>query len=525
MTKLITKSVSLWASRALALCGVMSVFAASTVAAERKHPNIVLIYADDVGIGDLSVYGAELISTPRLDELAEQGVRFTDAHSTASTCTPSRFSLLTGEYAFRTGAFVGNADMPMLIEPGRTTLPSVLQKAGYTTAIVGKWHLGLSDGEQPIDWNGKIAPGPLEVGFDESFIIPATNDRVPTVYVEGHYVYGLSDEDEPLRISYDGPIGDLPTGRSHPELLRYPADRQHSGTIVGDMSRLGHQVGGQSAWWDDEMMAKDLTDRALRFINENQNEPFFLYLSMHENHAPRLPHPDFVGQSITGLRGDAVVELDWVVGQVMDKLDELGLAENTLVIFTSDNGPVFYDGYEDGAIENHHGHRPQGPWRGGKYLPFEGSFRMPTIARWPGQIESGLVSDALLSQVDLVASLAQLVNVELPDGAAPDSQPLLDAWLGKTTEGRDHIIQAPGGRFPAVAIRSGEWKYIEAGERNVWAFNRHNRADTALGSVSLSTGAYLFNLHDDPGEENNLIEAHPDVAQRLTELLEQIRNQ
>lgn len=486
--------------------------------AETKRPNIVIIYGDDVGYGDISSYGAELIQTPEIDTLAENGLRFTDAYCTAATCTPSRYSLLTGSYAFRQpGATVLPGDANLLIEPGSPTLPAVLREAGYRTSIVGKWHLGLGDGA--VDWNETIKPGPLEVGFDESFIIPATNDRVPCVYVKGHEVHGLSEDDDPIRVSYDGPIGDLPTGHSHPEKLRYPADDQHSGTIIANISRIGYMEGGQSAWWDDEEMAPLLAERARAFIEAEQDGPFFLYLSMHENHVPRAPHEKFVDESETGLRGDAVVELDWVVGQILEKLDELDLREETLVIFTSDNGPVFFDGYEDGALEHHGGHRPSGPYRGGKYQAFEGGTRMPFIVSWPGEVEPG-ESGALFSQVDLLASLAALADVDLPEDAAPDSRNLLPALLGQSKTGRDYVVQQSG---DGLGLRMGPWKYIEPGGRAGWAHNRHSLGDTALSSPPLTENAYLFNLDEDPGETNNLSEDYPDKLEEMEALLNRIR--
>lgn len=481
-------------------------------------PNILIIYADDVGYGDLSCYGAKLIQTPHLDRLASQGVRFTDAYCTAATCTPSRYSLLTGEYAFRNQrAQVLRGDAPLLIQPGSMTMPEVLRRAGYRTSIVGKWHLGLGEGD--VDWNGDIKPGPLEVGFDESFIIPATNDRVPTVYIKGHRVDNWSDQDDPIRVSYQKPIGDLPTGISHPELLRYPADRQHSGTITGDISRIGWMDGGQSAWWADEDMAYELARHAVKFLEQNRESRFFLFLSMHENHVPRAPHPDFVGSSKTGLRGDAIVEFDWVVGEMMRTLERLQLCDNTLVIFSSDNGPVFFDGYEDGALEHANGHPASGPFRGGKYQPFEGGTRMPTIVRWPGRTPAGSVSSALVSQVDLLASLAALVDQDLSDEVASDSQNQLAAWLGQDPQGRDYVIQQPAG--PVLAIRQGDWKYIPAGNRPVWAEQRHNLRNGPLASAPLTKNAYLFHLGDDPGEQTNVIDQHPEVARHLHRLLQE----
>ena len=506
------------------------------------QPNIIIIYPDDVGYGDVSAYGSELIQTPNIDQLAEEGIRFTDAYATSAMCTPSRYSLLTGLYAFRLpGAGILSAEDPLLIEPGSMTLPILLQDAGYRTSIVGKWHLGLGSEVGGLDWNSEIKPGPLEVGFDESFLLPVTNDRVPTVYVKGHYVYQLSDEDDPLQVRYpeeghheyqearfgdyevatfEPLVGDLPTGLSHPELLRYPADAQHSGTIVNEVSRIGHMAGGQSAWWDDEQMAFEFAERSMDFIERNKENPFFLFLSMHENHVPRIPHPQFIGASEVGLRGDTVVELDWVVGQIVEKLEDLGLREQTLVIFTSDNGPVLFDGYEDGALEDHNGHDPNGIFRGGKYIAFEGGTRMPTIASWPGQIKEGIVSDAIISQVDFLATFASLTEAEIPDGVKLDSQNLLPAMFGRSKTGREHVVQQSS---DGLAIRKGDWKYIEPGNRSDWAYDRHNQGDTPMNIESLSSNEYLFNLADDPGETTNLAEEHPDNVKELHDLLQNIK--
>ena len=483
-----------------------------------ERPNVVILYADDVGYGDVGAYGSQLIRTTRIDRLAEQGIRFTDAYAAAATCTPSRYSLLTGRYAFRNPrAQVLPGDAPLLIRPGTPTLASILRSAGYATAVVGKWHLGLGDGD--LDWNGPIRPGPLEIGFDLSFLLPATNDRVPTVYVDGHHVRGLSPDDPPLRVGYDGPIGSLPTGRSHPELLHYPADDQHSGTIVHGISRIGFMDGGQSAWWRDDEMAMVFAERAVDFIGAHRDRPFLLFLSMHQNHVPRWPHPDFVGASETGLRGDTVHELDWVVGEIVGALERHRLTERTLVLFTSDNGPVFFDGYEDGALENARDHRPSGPFRGGKYVAYEGGTRVPFIVSWPGVVES-MVSDAVISQVDLVATLAALAGAEVPSGAAPDSRNLLPALLGRTTAGRDQVVQQSS---DGLALRRGPWKYVAAGNRSNWAYDRHNLGETSLNVAALSPEEYLFNLDEDPGETTSLANERPDLLEELRALLERER--
>ncbi|MEX0686963.1 MAG: arylsulfatase [Balneolales bacterium] len=509
-------------------------------------PNIIIIYADDVGYGDISAYGSELIQTPHIDQLAEEGIKFTDAYATSAMCTPSRYSLLTGIYAFRLpGAGILSAEEPMLIESESVTLPGVLRKAGYRTSIVGKWHLGLGDRYGELDWNAEIKPGPLEVGFDESFLMPVTNDRVPTVYVSGHHVYGLNPDDDPILVRYpeeghheyqeeqfgkeganpstiyEPLVGNLPTGLSHPELLRYPADVQHSGTIVNGVSRIGHMAGGQSALWDDEEMAFEFTERSQRFIRENQKNPFFLFLSMHQNHVARQPHPQFLNTSGVGLRGDTVHELDWVVGQIVKTLDELNIREETLIIFTSDNGPVIYDGYEDGALEDHNGHDPNGVnIRGGKYIAYEGGTRMPTIAAWPNQIEAGQVSEAIISQVDFLATMASLAGADVPDNADLDSQDLSSALLGKSDKGRDNVIQQSS---DGLAIRQGPWKYIEPGERSEWGYNRHNLGNTPLNIEPLTSQAYLFNLEEDSQETVNLAEKHPEIVREMDELLNQLR--
>ena len=509
-----------------------------------EKPNIIIIYADDVGLGDISAYGANLIKTPNIDTLAEKGIRFTSAYATSAMCTPSRFSLLTGIYAFRLeGAGILSAEDPLLIEPGSLTLPGMLRENGYRTSIVGKWHLGLGETPGGVDWNGIIKPGPLEVGFDESFLLPVTNDRVPTVYIDGHRVYNHSREDDPLlvrypeeghhefqekefgrdsRAAYEPLVGDLPTGLSHPELLRYGADEQHSGTIVNGISRIGHMDGGQSAWWDDEEMTFVFAEKAENFINHNKDVPFFLFLSMHQNHVPRLPNQKFVGSSGVGLRGDCVVELDWIVGDIMRVLKETNLLENTLVIFSSDNGPVLFDGYDDGALENHNDHDPNGGFRGGKYIAFEGGTRMPTIAYWPSVIKPGIESDALISQVDFLATFTTLAGGELPDNIDLDSEDLLPALLGKSNTGRKHIVQQSS---DGLGIRYGNWKYIEPATRSAWAYNRHNLGEPNPMHINpLGSHEYLFDLESDPGEYNNLAGDNPEKLQQLRELLDSVKN-
>ncbi len=475
-----------------------------------RKPNIVLIYADDVGYGDVSCYGATRVRTPNIDRIAGGGLRFTNAHSASATCTPSRYALLTGEYAWRkkgTGILPGNASL--IIEPGRVTLPSILQKQGYRTAAVGKWHLGLGNGD--IDWNGEIKPGPLEVGFDYSFIIPATLDRVPCVFVKNHHVVNLDPKD-PIRVSYKQPFPAEHTGKSDPELLRMKPSHGHDQAIVNGVSRIGYMTGGKSALWVDEDIVNVLARQATAFIEENKSEPFFLYFAAHDIHVPRMPNPRFVGATPMGPRGDAIAELDWSVGQVLAALDRNGLTDNTLLIFSSDNGPVLDDGYRDQAVEKVGSHKPAGPFRGGKYSNFDGGTRVPFLVRWPGHVKPDSVSGALISQVDLLSSFAALTGQTLPKQAAPDSLDELPALLGKSKTGRKELVEDADVR----SVVEGDWKLIQPSD-----FPKLNRdTNTELGN---DPQPQLYNLAKDPGEKDNLASQYPDKVQHWSQVLAKLR--
>ncbi len=464
-----------------------------------RQPNIIVILADDIGYGDLGCYGATRFQTPNVDRLARGGLRFTDGHATAATCTPSRYSLLTGEYAWRKkGTSILPGDAALILPPGRTTLPALLQRAGYRTAVIGKWHLGLGSGK--LDWNQDLKPGPLEIGFDHAFIIPATGDRVPCVYVEDHRVVGL-DPGDPLRVSYQEKVGSEPTGKDHPEMLKMHPSKGHDQTIVNGISRIGSMAGGKAARWTDEDMADTLTRKAIGFIEKNKARPFFLYFATHDIHVPRVPHPRFAGKTDMGPRGDAIVQFDWCVGEILAALDRLGLAEDTLIILSSDNGPVVDDGYRDDAVRRLGDHRPAGRWRGGKYSTFEGGTRLPFLVRWPRRVRPG-VSDALVCQVDLLASLAALTGQQLDEAAGPDSFEILSALLGEAKTGRTHLVENGNG------LRLGVWKFIQGG---------------AQGKMKAAEPAQLFNLADDPGETTNLAARHPERVAEMTALLQQIR--
>ncbi len=483
----------------LGIVGVPS----SNAATRPSSPNIVLILADDLGYGDVGCYGATKIATPNIDRLAREGLRFTDAHATSATCTPSRYALLTGEYPWRkkgTGILPGNASL--IIPTNHITLPGILQKARYRTGVVGKWHLGLG-GPSGADWNGVVAPGPLEIGFDYCFIMAATGDRVPCVYIEDHRVVGL-DPADPIQVSYGKPIGDEPTGKQHPELLRMGLTAGHDGTIINGISRIGFMTGGKAARWKDEDMADTFTKQAVRFIERNTNQPFFLYFATHDPHVPRVPHPRFVGKSGCGVRGDVIVQLDWCVGEVLAALDRLHLATNTLVILSSDNGPVLDDGYADGAVRDLNGHKPAGPLRGGKYSIYEGGTRVPFLVRWPGRVKPGL-SDALICQVDLLKSFATLNHETFPSGEAPDSQNVLPALLGETQTGRTLLVEHDG--FNRLGVRSNSWKL----------------ATPPRNAKPPGAKPELYRVDADRGETNNLATPQPARTGALSEQLDKIR--
>jgi arylsulfatase A-like enzyme len=476
-----------------------------------EKPNIVIIYADDLGYGDVSCYGATRLRTPNIDKLANQGLRFTNAHCTSATSTPSRYSLLTGEYAWRrkgTGVLPGDASA--IILPDRITLPSIMKNAGYTTGVVGKWHLGLGPAGGP-DWNGEIKPGPLDIGFDYSFIIPATGDRVPCVFIENRRVAGL-DPADPISVNYIEKTGNWPTGKENPELLKMHPSHGHDMTIVNGISRIGYMTGGKSALWTDEDIADVITGRAVEFIENNKENPFFLYFATHDIHVPRVPNQRFAGKSGMGPRGDAILEFDWSVGEIVKTVARLKLTKNTIIIVTSDNGPVVDDGYKDQAVELLGSHKPAGPLRGGKYSAFDGGTRVIFVASWKGKIRKG-ISDALFSQIDIMASFAELTGSSMPAGAGPDSKNHLSTFLGKEKSGRAWLVEhASNGR---LSIIKGDWKFIEPGP----GVKVQENTNTETGNDPMSQ---LYNLRTDIGEKNNVAAENQAIVKELTELLQKI---
>lgn len=456
----------------------------------KQQPNIVFILADDIGYGDLGCYGAVKVKTPNCDRLAARGIRFTDGHSVASVCTPSRYSLITGEYALRKkGTGIASGIEGLLIDTKRTTLPSMLKSAGYATGIVGKWHLGL--GTKPTDYNNLIMPGAAEVGFDYSWLVPATGDRVPCVWVENGRVVNLDPAD--------------------PISLDYTIQRGDPGSFISGVPRIGGQKGGKAALWKDDEMSFVIAEKSCAFIEKNKTRPFFIEVATHNIHVPRVPNPMFVGKSDCGVRGDAIMEFDWTVGQVLDKLDKLGLTDNTLVILSSDNGGVNDNNGPDavhgiGDPDATNGHKQNGVLRGTKGTVWEGGTRVPFIVRWPNKVKPG-TSDALMSQIDLLASLASLTGQTIDKNQVPDSENHLDALLGKDKKGREYLIEQSNGGAP-FGFRHGSWKLIPA--RVI---------------MQNPQGVELYNLAADLSETNNLAGSNPTkVAEMSAKLAEIVGN-
>ena len=473
----------------------------------QQNPNIIIIYTDDLGYGDVSAYGATEINTPNMDFLANNGVQFTQGYASSATCTPSRYALLTGTYPWkekRARILPGTA--PLIIDTAQITLPKMLKKQGYETAVIGKWHLGLGTGQ--VDWNSHISPGPNEIGFDHAYIMAATQDRVPTVYIENGYVDGL-DPSDPIEISYKRNYEGQTTGKNNPELLSMMWHHGHNGTIVNGVPRIGFMKGGESAKWSDIDMADHFLNKVKKYIKSKKDKPFFLYYGMQQPHVPRTPHPRFVGATSLGPRGDVIAEADWCVGELMKTLQEEGLMENTLIVFSSDNGPVLNDGYYDDAVEKNGNHTAAGVLRGGKYSLFEAGTRVPFMVYWKGKIQPKK-SYALVSQLDLFSSFASLTGSNL---RADDSVDLLDTFMGNSNLGREELILEATTR---TALRSGDWVMIPPykGPAKLKAVN-----------IEIANGNQfqLYDLSQDISQQVNLAESKPEKLNEMILRFKEIR--
>jgi len=475
-----------------------------------QKPNVVIVYMDDLGYGDVSAYGATEIKTPNFDRLAEGGVRFTDGHATSATCTPSRYGLLTGVYPWREkDAKILPGTAPLIIGTDQLTIPKIFKDKGYHTGIVGKWHLGLGTGV--VDWNKRISPGPNEVGFDHAYIMAATQDRVPTVYIDNGYVDNL-DQNDPIEIDYKNNFPGQPTGKDNPELCTYQMwHHGHNNTIINGIPRIGYMKGGEAARWSDVDMADHFLAKVREYVKAHKNEPFFLVYTMQQPHVPRTPHPRFEGTSGMGPRGDVIVEADWCLGEFMKTLEEEGIMENTLIIFSSDNGPVLNDGYYDDAVEKLGDHTPWGPFRGGKYSLFQAGTRVPFITYWKGKIEP-TVSDALVCQVDILASLAKLIG---SDAQTQDSQELLDVLMGKSQQGREELVLEATSR---TAFRKGNWALIPPYKGPAVS----KQVNIEIGN---DTKWQLYNLSEDIGQQKNVAKENPEKLKEMILAFEAIRGE
>ena len=496
-----------------------SIFVSITVllalTAVAKKPNVIVIMADDLGYGDLGCYGAKPknLKTPHIDKLAKEGLKFTSGYCSASTCTPTRYSFLTGTYAFR-GKNTGIAppSSPLIIPEDTYTLPDMLKQAGYKTAVVGKWHLGLGSPGVGPQWNEQLKPGPREIGFDYNFLLPTTNDRVPQVYVENHRVLNLDPKD-PLWVGMKKPSDDHPTGVTHRDTLKMDWTHGHNHTIHNGISRIGFYTGGHAARFRDEDLADKWVEKSKEWIGKNKKDPFFLFFASHDLHVPRIPHERFRGKSGMSYRGDVIVQLDWCVGEIVKYLKKEGLEKDTMIVFCSDNGPVGDDGYADEALEKMGDHKAAGPYSGGKYSIFEGGTRTPFIAYWPGTIKPG-VSDEVVCTIDFAGSLANHLGVKLPEDACLDSLDVMDAMLGKKgAKGRPHLIQQDNGRGNNYGYRAGKWKLQRHDSKKTQNFQVNKLLSSQRGQPVPQYA--LFDLSKDPAEKNNLAEKNPKVFERM----------
>lgn len=482
-----------------------------------SQPNVLIIYADDLGYGDLECYGAKNISTPNVNRLARNGVRFTNAYAVAATSTPSRYSMLTGEYSWRKpGTDIAPGNAGMIIRPEQFTIADLFKSAGYRTCAIGKWHLGMGDKTGTQDWNAPLPTALGDLGFDYSYMMAATADRVPCVFIENGQVANY-DPSAPIEVSYEHNFPGEPTGKDNPELLyNLKPTFGHDMSIVNGISRIGYMKGGGKALWKDENIADSITTHAINFIREKKDQPFFMYFATNDVHVPRFPHDRFRGKNKMGLRGDAIAQFDWSVGQLLTALEDMKILDNTLIILSSDNGPVLNDGYDDHAEELLNGHSITGPLRGSKYSLYEGGTRVPFIVHWPAAKLKRGENATVLSQIDLIGSMAALLQRPIPKGSAPDSFNRLGNWLGSDMNNRPWVVQQ--GYDHTLAIRTPEWKYVEA---STFPKMKPRGAYVETGCAPVQQ---LFDMSK-VYEDKNVATEHPELVGQMHLLLETIRNQ
>lgn len=503
----------LWTARLQSRFLLCLLALSSTLSA--KSPNILLILTDDLGYGDLSCYNDQSkIPTPNIDRLAKQGMRFTDAHSPATVCTPTRYSLMTGHMAFRVpngGTVFTGAGGPSLIAEDRLTLPEMLREKGYTTAANGKWHIGLTffdKDNQPIhqstleaikriDYNRPIKGGPLDHGFDSFFgtaCCPTTD-----------WLYAFIDGNRiPVPPSQKIDRTKLP---AHP----YSEDCR-DGFIAPDFHM--EEV--------DLVFLKKSREFLENHHRQSPDKPFFLFHSTQGVHLPSFAAPQFQGKSQAGPHGDFIHQLDWTVGQLMETLEKLGIAENTIVILTSDNGPEVDTVIDMRKTHQHDGARP---WRGVKRDAWEGGHRVPFIVRWPDKIKTGSVSDQLTGLTDVMATLATVVGASLPNDAAEDGYNMLPAWLGDEKPIRPHLLMQAFQGKQTLSIRKGDWKYIDhKGSGGNKYDKKPGLKPYELPESDPDAPAQLYDLNADPGETKNLYSTHPEIAAELKALLESLKS-
>lgn len=490
-------------------CILVNAHPASMQSAHAK-PNVVLINADDLGYGDLGAYGATKVKTPHIDQLAREGRRFTDFHSASAVCSPSRYALITGEYPARKDLWGAlSFKSALVLDTAQLTIAKLMKDAGYATAVIGKWHLGF--GRDAPDWNNELKPGPLELGFDYYFGIPVLNSSPPYVYVENHRVVGITRED-PLVFDKAARTREF--------------DEKYAIEAMGG-AEAAHAI------YKDRAVGTTLKNKAIEWIKNHKDEPFFLYLAPTNIHHPFTPAPQFIATSQAGPYGDFIHELDWIVGEVLSTLDKENLTGNTLVILTSDNGAMLNRG---GQTAWEAGHRINGDLLGMKFGAWEGGHRVPFIARWPDKIPTGTTSDELLANVDILATLAAIVGRSLNKGEARDSVNMLPALTGSPIKPiRDHLVISPFQKTH-LSIRKGKWMLIpaqgeggfsgaEIGEHmfgGVAAFKLTEQINSDVENGRIKDNAppgQLYDLRSDPGQRENLYDRHPAIVAELKALL------